>query len=104
MDIINQPSKNLGLENKKMMLFCTLGQGKEVYQSDWEGEGEAKQKGIPLHSPFICYNLAEWNNFKALKTVSVMLLKFMESGSIEHFFSIQTYYANLKQLTNMRLS
>lgn len=78
-----------------MMLFCTVGQGEEGIPRVGQGgggEGEGKQREIAckIRSTVVCNNLAEWNKFKSLQTISGMLhvLKFMENGSIEQFFSI----------------
>lgn len=81
-----------------MMLFCTVGQGEEgiprVGQGGGEREGKQREIACKIRSTVVCNNLAEWNKFKSLQTVSGMLhvLKFMENGSIEQFFSIWTYH------------
>lgn len=78
-----------------MMLFCAVGQGEEGIPRvgrEREGGGGSKQSEIAckIRSTVVCNNLAEWNKFKSLQTVTGMLhvLKFMENGSIEPFFPI----------------
>lgn len=76
-----------------MMLFCAVGQGEEgIPRVGRERGGGGKQSEIAckIRSTVVCNNLAEWNKFKSLQTVTGMLhvLKFMENGSIEPFFPI----------------
>ena len=46
-----------------------------------------KEIACKIRSPVICNNLAAWNKMKSLQTLTILLLKFMERGSIKHFFS-----------------
>lgn len=75
-----------------MMLFCAVGQGEEGIPRVGRERGGGKQSEIAckIRSTVVCNNLAEWNKFKSLQTVTGMLhvLKFMENGSIEPFFPI----------------
>lgn len=77
-----------------MMLFCAVGQGEEgiprVGRERGGGGGNQSEIACKIRSTVVCNNLAEWNKFKSLQTVTGMLhvLKFMENGSIEPFFPI----------------
>lgn len=90
---VNQPSKNWGLEKKNdVILRSGSRRGGYTKSGAGGGEREGKQREIAckIRSTVVCNNLAEWNKFKSLQTVTGMLhvLKFMENGSIEPFFPI----------------
>lgn len=91
---VNQPSKNWGLEKKNDVILRS-GSRRGGYTKSGAGKGGGgggKQSEIAckIRSTVVCNNLAEWNKFKSLQTVTGMLhvLKFMENGSIEPFFPI----------------
>lgn len=90
---VNQPSKNWGLEKKNdVILRSGSRRGGYTKSGAGKGGGGSKQSEIAckIRSTVVCNNLAEWNKFKSLQTVTGMLhvLKFMENGSIEPFFPI----------------